>query len=133
MTAWCEKTTRNAYVSPIKPIEMNEDGCFERVLSCDPQDSDWLPMTPATGTLASPERTAATVQVIKSRRSVLGDSHIAFAQLKRPSDFSNKLKLSFNLRGARRRYSTPALFGRQTGIEFSTRRSRALISDAPDR
>lgn len=34
---------------------------------------------------------------------------------------------------ARRRYSTPALFGRQTGIEFSTRRSRALICNAPGR
>ena len=32
-------------------IEMDEDGCFELILSCKPQDGNWLPMTPETGTL----------------------------------------------------------------------------------
>ena len=32
-------------------IEMDEDGCFELVLSCNPQSRNWLPMTPETGTL----------------------------------------------------------------------------------
>lgn len=58
MTAQYGKTTRNACVSPIEPIEMNEDECLELVLSRDPQDSSWLPMTPETGTLVSPEREA---------------------------------------------------------------------------
>ena len=40
---------------------MNEDGCFEQVLSCDPQGPNWLPMTPETGTLVSPERAATAV------------------------------------------------------------------------
>ena len=31
-------------------IEMDEDGCFELILS-KPQDGNWLPMTPETGTL----------------------------------------------------------------------------------
>lgn len=112
---------------------MNEDGCFDLVLSRDTQDSNWRLMTPETGTLASPERAATAVQVSKPGRSVLGTSRIAFARSGRASTFSNKLKFYFNLgEGARGRYSTPALFGRQTGIEFSTRRSRALICDAPD-
>lgn len=77
---------------------MNEDRCIELVLSRDPQDSNWLPMTPETGTLASPERAAAAVQAFKPWRSVLGDSHIAFAQLKRLSHSSNILNLTFNLK-----------------------------------
>lgn len=32
-------------------IEMDEDGCFELILSSKPQDGNWLPMTPETGTL----------------------------------------------------------------------------------
>ena len=32
-------------------IEMDEDGCFELILSCKPQDRNWLPMTLETGTL----------------------------------------------------------------------------------
>ncbi len=32
-------------------IEMDENGCFELILSCNPQSSNWLPMTPETGTL----------------------------------------------------------------------------------
>ena len=32
-------------------IEMDDDGCFELLLSQDPQASNWLPMTPETGTL----------------------------------------------------------------------------------
>ena len=32
-------------------IEVNEDGCFELVLSRNPQDRNWLPMRPETGTL----------------------------------------------------------------------------------
>ena len=32
-------------------IEMDENGCFELILSCNPQGSNWLPMTPETGTL----------------------------------------------------------------------------------
>ena len=32
-------------------IEMDENGCFELVLSCNPQDRNWLPMRPETGTL----------------------------------------------------------------------------------
>lgn len=98
MTDQYGKTTRDAYVSPIEPVEMNEDGCFELVVSHDPQDCNRLPMTPTTGTPASPERAAAAVQVFQPWRSVLGDSHIAFAQLERPSDFSNKLTFFFNLR-----------------------------------
>ena len=32
-------------------IEMDENGCFELILSCDPQLRNWLPMKPETGTL----------------------------------------------------------------------------------
>ena len=32
-------------------IEMDEDGCFELLLSCKPQTGNWLPMTTETGTL----------------------------------------------------------------------------------
>ena len=32
-------------------IEMDEDGCFELVLSARPQEGNWLPMTPETGAL----------------------------------------------------------------------------------
>ena len=32
-------------------IDMDTDGCFELVLSCNPQDDNWLPMRPETGTL----------------------------------------------------------------------------------
>lgn len=32
-------------------IEMDEDGRFELILSCKPQDGNWLPMAPETGTL----------------------------------------------------------------------------------
>ncbi len=32
-------------------IEMDEDGCFELILSCKPQDRNWLPMALETGTL----------------------------------------------------------------------------------
>ena len=32
-------------------IKMDEDGCFELVLSCNPQDRNWLPMKPETGAL----------------------------------------------------------------------------------
>ena len=32
-------------------IEMDGDGCFELVLSCNPTDGNWLPMTPETGAL----------------------------------------------------------------------------------
>lgn len=78
---------------------MNEDGCFEQVLSC-PPDSNWLPMTPETGTLASPEWATAAIQVLKPGRSVLGDSHNTFARPKRTSDFSSILNLYFNFRRA---------------------------------
>ena len=64
---------------------MNEDRCIELVLSRDPQDSNWLPMTPDTGILASPEQTATAVQVFKPGRSVLDDRHAAFAQFQRLS------------------------------------------------
>ncbi len=30
---------------------MDDNGCFELILSCNPQGSNWLPMTPETGTL----------------------------------------------------------------------------------
>ena len=32
-------------------IDMDTDGCFELVLSCEPQGGNWLPMKPETGTL----------------------------------------------------------------------------------
>ncbi len=32
-------------------IELDENGCFELILSSRPHDGDWLPMTPETGTL----------------------------------------------------------------------------------
>ncbi len=32
-------------------IEMDADGCFELVVSCSPQEGNWLPMSPETGTL----------------------------------------------------------------------------------
>ena len=32
-------------------IEMDDDGCFELVLSSTPQEGNWLPLTPDTGTL----------------------------------------------------------------------------------
>ena len=32
-------------------IEVDENGCFELVLSCSPQSRNWLPMRPETGTL----------------------------------------------------------------------------------
>ena len=32
-------------------IEMDENGCFELILSCNPQPGNWLPMKPETGTL----------------------------------------------------------------------------------
>ena len=32
-------------------IEMDDDGCFELVLSSTPREENWLPMTPDTGTL----------------------------------------------------------------------------------
>ena len=32
-------------------IEMDENGCFELILSCNPQGSNWLPMTPETDPL----------------------------------------------------------------------------------
>ncbi len=32
-------------------IEMDDNGCFELVLSCNPQSGNWLPMKPETGTL----------------------------------------------------------------------------------
>ena len=32
-------------------IETDENGCFELILSCEPQKGNWLPMTPETGTL----------------------------------------------------------------------------------
>ena len=32
-------------------IEMDDNGCFELILSCNPQAGNWLPMKPETGTL----------------------------------------------------------------------------------
>ena len=32
-------------------IELDENGCFELILSCNPQSGNWLPMKPETGTL----------------------------------------------------------------------------------
>ena len=32
-------------------IELDESGCFELILSCNPQSGNWLPMKPETGTL----------------------------------------------------------------------------------
>ena len=51
-----------------------------------------------------------------------------------PFIYQQHIKVYIQLEAkALNRHSTPALLGRQAGIEFSTRRSRALIVDAPGR